>query len=72
MKVVTSKPYSMVPRDKNDESEKWLVDAKILANLKYRICSAAFKDPTMEPLGSIHVEFYRGWRRTMKILSAER
>ena len=53
-----------VPMAKGDEREKWLVCAEILAYLKYLVYSAAFKDPTAEPRGSIHAEFCRGWRRT--------
>ena len=57
-----------IPRTKvkDDKREKWLVGSEILANLKYLIYSAAFKDPTAEPRGSIHAEFYRGWRRTFR------
>ena len=56
-----------VPKVKDDEREKWLVGAKILAYLKYLIYSAAFKDPTAKPRGSIHTEFYRGWCRTFRL-----
>ena len=49
-----------VPKVKDDEREIWLVGAEILAYLKYLIYSAAFKDPTAEPRGSIHAEFYKG------------
>ena len=50
------------PKIKDDEREKWLVGAEILAYLKYLIYSAAFKDPTAEPRGSVHAEFYRTFR----------
>ena len=42
--------------------------AEILAYLKWLINSAAFKDSTAEPrgLGSIHGNFYRGWRSTFR------
>ena len=56
-----------VPKIKDDENDKWLVGAEILAYLKNLIYSAAFKDPTVEPRGSIHAEFYRGWRRTLRL-----
>ena len=55
-----------IPKVKDDEREKWLVGAEILAYFKYLMYSAAFKDPTAEPRGSIHAEFYRGWRRTFR------
>ena len=56
-----------VPKIKDDENDKWLVSAEILAYLKYLIYSAAFKDPTVKLHGSIHAEFYRGWRRTFRL-----
>ena len=56
-----------VPKIKDDENDKWIVGAEILAYLKYLIYSAAFKDPTVEPRGSIHAEFYRGWSRTFRL-----
>ena len=36
-----------VPKIKDDKNDKWLLGAEILAYLKYLICSAAFKDPTV-------------------------
>ena len=51
-----------VPKIKKNENQKWLVGAEILAHLKWLIYSAAFKDPTAEPRGSIHTVYYRGWR----------
>ena len=39
-----------------------------LSYLKYLIYSAAFNDPTAEPSGSIHAEFFRGWHRTFRIM----
>ena len=56
-----------IPKVKDNERKKWLVRAKILAYLKYLIYTAAFKDPTAEPCGSIHAEFYRGWCRTFRL-----
>ena len=47
-----------------DERKKRLIGAEILSYVKYLIYSAAFTDPTAEPRGSIHAEFYRGWSRT--------
>ena len=49
-----------VPKIKDDEREKWLVGAEISAFLKWLIYIASFKDPSAEPRGSIHAEFYKG------------
>jgi len=55
-----------VPQIHDDEVQKWLVGADILAYLKWLIYTAAFKEPTVEPRGSIHENFYKGWRRTFR------
>ena len=65
----------MVPKIKDDENDKWLVGAEILAYLQYLIYSAAFKDLTVEPRGSIYGSFTEAGAEhfaSMKILSAER
>ena len=55
-----------IPKIKDDEDEKWLVGADILAYLKWLIFNAAFKDPSAEPRGSLHAKFFRDWRKTFQ------
>ncbi len=55
-----------VPQIHDDEVPKWLVSADILAYLKWLIYTAAFKEPTLEPRGSIHENFYKAWRRAFR------
>jgi hypothetical protein len=55
-----------VPQIHDDEVPTWLVSADILAYLKWLIYTAAFKEPTLEPRGSIHEKFYKAWRRAFR------